>query len=111
MKHLILFPMDDGGSILFEVESDEGESGLEPAARPGEVAARASETLENAINTVKPAAEAILSRLSNLSQRPEEIEVEFGLKASAQAGMFIASGTIEANYVVKLKWRLQDDKP
>jgi hypothetical protein len=40
-----------------------------------------------------------------LSQRPDQVEVEFSLKASANAGFVVASGSLEANYTVKLIWK------
>lgn len=102
MKHLIRFPLESGHSVIMEVE--EPDNGITRAARPHEVMATANQTLESALEHIKPAAEAVLAKLSSLSERPEEVEVEFGLKASAEAGMIIASGKLDANYTVKVKW-------
>ena len=104
MKPLLEFPLERGGSIAIEVGDVQTEEGLELAARPGQVVVQAAHTLEEALDNIKPAAEAILSHLSALSITPNEVEVTFSLKATATAGMVIASGTLEANYVVKLKW-------
>lgn len=102
MKSLIEFPLEDGSSVV--MEGDEPEGSVVRAARPGEIVARAGQTLEAALERIKPAAEVILSKLSSLSERPSEVEVEFGIKVSAEAGMVVASGKLEANYTVKLKW-------
>jgi len=100
---IIEYPLQDGTSVLIEV-ADDGQQGNWRDASTETVLSRANDTLESAIERVKPAAQAIISRLSTLSERPTEIELEFGIKFSAQAGAIIASGSVEANYVVKLKW-------
>ena len=105
LKHLIEFPLENGGSIIVEVDEPESEGGVVRAARPGEIAAKASETFEAALERIKPAAGAIIAKLRSLGDSPDEIEVEFGLKLSAQAGAFVASVGGEAHYKVTLKWR------
>ncbi len=104
MKQLIEFPLEDGTSILVEVDQPEPEGGLVKTARPGEVVARASQTLEQAMEKIKPAAAAVIKKLRGLSDPPDEISVEFGIKLSAEAGAVVASAGVEANYTVTLKW-------
>jgi len=102
MKRLIEFPLQSGSSMIVEV--DEPEGGVVKAARPGEIVAKAKETLEDALNKIQPAAQAIIVKLRELHDTPDEIGVEFGIKLSAEAGAFIASAGVEANYKVTLKW-------
>ena len=112
MKRLVEYPLADGGSILVEVEIDEEEQGgIVPAASPGEIAARATQTLEEALDRIKPAAGAVVKKLRELSDRPDEVEVTFGLKLTAEAGAIIAAAGIEANYTVTLKWTARDELP
>ena len=103
MKHLVEFPLEDGSSILVEVDEPEQE-GLEKVSRrdPGMVE-RAQQTLEKSLEKVKPAAQFILQKLRSLHDSPDEIEVTFGLKLNAGSGVILAAG-VEANYTVKLKW-------
>jgi len=103
MKRLIEFPIQSGGSLLVEVDEPMPE-GVVRAARPGEVIARAKETLEEALDKIKPAAQSIIAKLRGLPDAPDEVGVEFGIKLSAEAGAFIASAGVEANYKVTLKW-------
>ena len=109
MKQFIDFPLEDGGSIVVEAEVLEPE-GVRRSGRDEDTIIKAGRTLETALDRVKPAAEAILKRLTDLSQRPDEIEVEFGIKVTAEAGAIIASGSVEANYTVKLKWARESPK-
>jgi len=108
MKRLVQFPLEDGNTVLIEVnEPDTG--GITRAARSDEVIQRAARTFDDALEQVKPAAEAVLKKLTTLSTRPDEVEIEFGLKIGAEVGAFIASGTVEANYTVRLKWTGKHD--
>jgi len=110
MKHLVEFPLEDGGTILVEAEQLEPAEGVVPATRPGEVIAKATETFEHALEKVKPAANAIINKLRGLSDPPDEIEVEFGLKLNAEAGGVVASAGAEANYKVTLNWKREKSK-
>lgn len=105
MKRLVEFPLEAGGAVIVEVEEAELEAGVVRASRPGEIAARAAQTFEAALEKIKPAASAIIAKLRSLSDPPDEMEVEFGLKLSAEAGAVVASSSIQAHYTVTLKWK------
>ena len=105
MKRMIEVPLESGGSMLMEVQLDESEQqGMVPAARPGEIAAKAKQTFEEALEQIQPGADTIVEKLRGMSSQPDEISVTFGLKMSANAGAFIAASGIEANFTVMLKW-------
>jgi hypothetical protein len=105
MIRMIEVPLERGGSMLMEVEVDDsGQQGMVPAARPGEVAAKARQTFEQALEQIKPGADVIVQKLRSMSSHPDEISVTFGLKMSANAGAFIAASGVEANFTVLLKW-------
>ena len=97
-------------SLLVEVDEPDAPGGLVRAARPGEVAEQAKQTLEEALDKIKPAAQTIIAKLRELHDAPDEIAVEFGVKLSASAGAFIASAGVEANYKVALKWAKKTDR-
>ena len=102
MKRLIEFPLEDGSSMLVEVdEPDDG--GIVQASR-GDVIEKAHQTLEKSLEKARPAAQLILAQLRKLTDPPDEIEVSFGLKLSAASGVILASASLEANYEVTLKW-------
>jgi hypothetical protein len=109
VKRLVEFPLQEGGTLLVEVDEPEGYAetttrGVVKAARPVEIADKAQVTFEDALDKIKPAAQAIIDKLRALSDAPDEIDVEFGIKLSAEVGAFIASAGVEANYTVTLKW-------
>ena len=105
MKYLVEFELEEGGSILVEVDGV-AESGMVPVSRGDkDVVTRAQHSFEAALDKVRPAAQTIIKKLRSLHDPPDEVEVEFGLKMSAEAGAVIASGGVEANYTVKLTWK------
>jgi len=108
MKRLIQFRLEDGTHLLVETDEPEPEGRLVKAARSSEVIAKANQTFEQALEKVRPAASAIIQKLRRLHDAPDEIEVEFGLKLSAEAGAFVAAASIDANYTVTLKWKKAD---
>jgi hypothetical protein len=89
--------------MLVEIdEPDQG--GLVKASLTDDVIVKAHETLEKSLEKVKPAAQYVIEQLRKLHDAPNEIQVAFGLKLSAEAGAVLASASAEANYTVTLKW-------
>jgi hypothetical protein len=105
MKHFITFNLESGGVMTVEVDEPMAEGGLARAARPGEVIEKAGESFETAMDKIKPAAVAVIGKLRDLADPPDDIEVEFGIKLTAAAGAVLASAGVEANYKVTLKWQ------
>lgn len=103
MKRLVEFPLEDGTSLLVEVEESDAEGLRRVSRQDPNLIERAQQTLEKSLERVKPTAQAILEKLRELQDAPDEVEVQFGLNLSAAAGIVLASG-ITANYTVKLKW-------
>ena len=102
MAHLIEFEMADGGTVVVEAD-DEQLAGFQPAAAsPGEVAAKATESFEAALDRLLPPIAAIGERMRSLS--PEEVQVELGVKLTAEAGVIVAKAAAEANFIVRLRW-------
>jgi len=104
MAYVIEIPLDAGGSLLVQAREDDLPGGLELAAlRPGEVVARARQSLETAIDQIKPAVNAIASRLKTMAA--DEAAVEFGIVLGAETGAVIAKGTAEVHFTVTLNWK------
>jgi hypothetical protein len=106
MKRLVELPLDQGCSVLVEVD--------EPPAGPAirgfgkdhpTLAERTDKTFEEATANVTPAARSLVARLRSIDDPPDEIGIEFGVRPSAQTGAFIASVAAEANFTVSMTWR------
>jgi hypothetical protein len=102
MTQLVEFDLREGGTVLVEVDG---------APRPvtrgggtGELATRAGESLEQVLGRVGPAVHGVVSELRSTADWPEQVEVEFAVKLSADANVIIARSGGEANFRVALRW-------
>lgn len=102
MSHVIEVPVD--GSESIRVEVSEETDGIVRVARPGQVAAIAQESLQQSLDRIRPVVVAMWEKLRHLPESPSRVSVEFGIKLSAEAGVIVARGATEANFVVSLEW-------
>ena len=102
MKHLVEFPLEEGGSIVVEVDEPES-AGTIRAAR-GDTIVKAKETLEEALNNVLPVTKSLVEKLRSIGNKPDEIEVAFGVSLNTAVGAVMASASAEANFSVTLHW-------
>jgi Trypsin-co-occurring domain 1 len=105
-KQLAEFSLEDGTKFLVEVEEPESK-GVERVALPwGQKVLKPKQpSFEKVLDEVKPVASTILSKLSDLATPANEVEVKFGLKLMADAGVVFASVGSEFNYEITLKWQ------
>jgi hypothetical protein len=105
MKRLVEFSLEEGGSLVVEI--DEPDLGGTVRAGRGETIDKARETLENALNKVLPATRSVVEKVRSLSSKPDEIEITFGINLSTVAGAFIASASAGANFGITVRWSEQ----
>lgn len=110
MAHYLEFATEDGNTLLIEVAEPEQstQSGMVKAGLNDRIqssVSQAQNTFQSAISTVKSNALEFINGIKEMDIAPDEVEIEFGLKATAEAGNF-AIGKIngDINYSVKLKW-------
>ncbi|HBB32237.1 MAG TPA: hypothetical protein DDZ80_23645 [Cyanobacteria bacterium UBA8803] len=88
-----------------EVDEPESTSAVERVALPsGQLALKAQQSFEEALDKVKPVASTIISKLRSLNTPADEVEVKFGLKLTAEAGAIFSSVGGEVSYEITLKW-------
>jgi hypothetical protein len=104
MKTLVQAQAGDA-TVRFDVDEDDVIGvGPERVSRgDGTVIAKLDESLDEALASIRPAAEAVLDNFGNLS--PEGIQVEFGLRLDAQAGAVFAKAGVGAHFTVTLDWK------
>jgi hypothetical protein len=105
MKHLVEFPLDQGGSVLIEIDEPAGVTVRGLGKDRSTLVEEADKTFEAATAAVTPAAHSLITRLRSIADPPDEVGVEFGVQLSAQTGAFIASVAAEANFKVSMTWR------
>jgi Trypsin-co-occurring domain 1 len=107
MGRLVEFGLPDGDTVLVEVAGPQV-----PTVRGmdgGAVAERAQMTFEAAVSRIKPAVQGMIGQLRELSEEPDEVQIEFGLDLHAEAGAFVAQASADANFSVVLTWRHESD--
>jgi hypothetical protein len=98
--HMLLnVPMDDGSSMVMEVD--------EPATGPvavgrGDTVLRAARTVETALDPVVHLARSVLTKLRE--SEPAGVTVAFGVKFTAESGVLLSKVTGEANLTVTMSW-------
>ncbi|MBV2357584.1 hypothetical protein KUM39_25005 [Streptomyces sp. J2-1] len=105
MNRLVEFATEDG--IVVVVEAVDGAGGTRLVGRgDGESgpAARTVRSFEGALDGVRAAAQSALRVFRDGALRPDSVELEFGVKLSAEAGAVIAKGATEGQLVVRLAW-------
>lgn len=106
MKRLVEFPLDQGGSVLIDVDGPPAGATMRGFGKDHSILVeQADKTFEDAIAAVTPAARSLIARLRSIDDPPDEVGVEFGVPLSAQAGAFTASATAEANLWMSTTWR------
>ncbi|MFF5492542.1 CU044_2847 family protein [Streptomyces aquilus] len=100
MDGVVEFKTGDGAVVAVEAADDGAGSRL--VSRDGTV--QAARTFEAALDGVRSAAEAALRVFREGALRPDGVEIEFGVKLTAETGAIIAKGTAEGHLVVKLTW-------
>jgi hypothetical protein len=100
---LLEFKTSAGDALLVEVQ----QQSVEPATRGGrtaETVVEAGASLEQVLGRLGPAVRAIAAQLRATADGPDEVEVEFGVKLSADSNVIIARAGGEANFRVALRW-------
>ena len=102
MSTLVAYDLEDGGSVLVEVEDQRG-----PVMRGGRtdsVVTKATESFEEVVGSIGPAVRGIVKQLREATDWPAEVSVEFAVKLSAESGVIIARAGGEANFRISLRW-------
>lgn len=94
-------------NVIILVEFDE--PGIKKVSRVEELTESAveqsKEAIKNALKTVAWVAEKAKDTLDNTHHRPDEAELEFGIKVGSKAGYLVAQADAEFHIKAKLIWR------
>src|SRR5215218_1042095 len=107
MKRLVEFSSNSGEPILVEVEdiglSGETRRGLSASA----LVERAQTSFEDALEKAGPMASSLVGKLRAIDDAaaPDEVQVEFGIVLSTEAGAVLAAASAGANYKVTMTWK------
>ena len=113
MASYVKFELEDGTVVYVETtDSPKGASGFPLGARGDHPSEQASVSFEKSIQSVRKMAASLIKEMrEGFTQSPDEIQVNFGLKASAEIGsLIVARGGMESNYNVMLRWSSEEKK-
>lgn len=103
MAVLLKVPVEDGLELLVETDRSELPDELVLASpQAGRAIARSAVTLAEALRQIAPVLRTIKAQL--LVARPDQLEVEFGLKLGGETGIILTKGTAEVNFKVTMVW-------
>ncbi|MFJ9905199.1 CU044_2847 family protein [Streptomyces sp. NPDC101152] len=94
--------LDDGGSVLVETPAADSDGPVK-AGRIGDAIHDLPMSLQAALGTVTETARAALEQLRRAG--PTEVEVEFGVDLSCQAGVVITRGEAACHLKIRATWR------
>jgi len=107
MGQYIEFDLENGGTILVEDTGQASSVEMEfQRASPdlAKLTRKAKMKFEEALRgKIRPAAQAILAELKDLS--PNEVSVQFGVKLNAETGAILAKAGGEVSFNVTLSWK------
>jgi len=104
LKQIVEYSLEDGTKFLIEVDEPESTAVERVALPSGQLALKAQQSFEEALDKVKPVASTLISKLRGLNTPADEVEVKFGLKLTAEAGAIFSSVGGEVSYEITLKW-------
>ena len=110
MSELLRFESGDG-HVVVEIAPDE--LGVHRAATSGGIV-DVKRRFEEALVSVRDAAAAALDVFRDIPERPDGVEIEFGVRLNSEVGAVIAKSVVEGHLVVKLRWTASqhpDPKP
>lgn len=105
MARFVEFDVADGETQIIVEMADDTPRGPVRATRGGAMVEKASVALEDVASRIRPLAEIMLSQLKTLPSKPTEIDIEFGVKLNASAGVVIAQACSEGHVKIALRWK------
>ncbi len=96
------FAVDEHTVVI--VEFPERGGFREVSSSPEDIAQKSAEALGKAMDTIHHMARRVTAMIDQISDPPSQVELDFGIKFSSEAGAVIAKAGIECSINVKLVW-------
>lgn len=105
MSALLEFKSNQGATVLVEAADGAAPStAVTRGGRAGDAVTEASRSLESMLGQLGPTVKGVVSELRASTDWPDEVEVEFAVKISADSNVIIARAGGEANFRIALRW-------
>ena len=107
MKNLLEFKLENGESAFMQIEESDAQTRQRGNRNQNEEEPiQAPRSFDEAIRSVAPIGNALLSSLKDINT-PDEINLEFAISFNGKAGVVFSSIENEASFKVNIKWKNQ----
>jgi hypothetical protein len=104
MTRLIDFELGSQTSVLVEASDDNMPHGQRQVSAGGAMTEKAQVAFDTALAGIKPIARSIMAQMREAAAEAKEVEVEFGIKLTATAGVVLAKASTEGHCKITIKW-------
>lgn len=99
--------LSDGSSFFAEVEESQSAKGRVPVSLASDVR-QGRINFDEAMKNIEMAAARLVETQRSLLVPPDECEIEFGIKVSAEGNAILAKVGGDVNFSIRLNWRRKD---
>lgn len=97
-------------NITVYVEFPSQSGGFRETSRSNaDFAKKSAEALQQAMDSIHHMASRVSAMIDKISERPNQVELDFGIKFNSEVGAVIASAGMECSINVKLTWERNSD--
>ncbi|MBA2813024.1 hypothetical protein E0500_038340 [Streptomyces sp. KM273126] len=107
MPDAIQFTLDDGTVVLVALPARTGTGAVGLGTR----LESAGRSLREALTPITSAASEVIGQFRSVDQRPDEVEVTFGVVLDGKLGAVLASANASAHLDVTLRWSGTEPTP
>jgi hypothetical protein len=107
VSELVRFEGPEGSELVVEVADDT--PGLELISRREDGVVEARRRLRESLESTLPTLRSVVETARALA--PQEMEIEFGMKFTAEAGVVVAKTATEGHFALRLRWARADTAP
>jgi len=104
VNRLIEFKLDDQTTVLVEADDSIPAAGQARVSTGGILTEKASKAFDAALAGIRPIASSVMQQVVEAVTDAREIEVEFGFKLTADAGVILAHTGAEGHFKLSIKW-------
>jgi hypothetical protein len=107
MPDAVQFTLDDGTAVLVAPPARTGTGAVGLGSR----LETAGATLREALAPITSAASEVIGQFRDVAQRPNEVEVTFGVVLDAKLGAILTSAGVSTHLGVTLRWSGTEPTP
>ena len=111
MGKLLQYSANDGSDVIIEVRDNllnEPTRGGSYETETRGIIENAKQGFNDALKPIKDVSDGIIKCIKEISNSPQQVEVELGFKFTAKAGIILTSLDSEAHFKIVFTWKKED---